>query len=46
MGETPILFENRRAGASKINGREAVSALWILLMLGTARLTGGISKKS
>jgi dolichol-phosphate mannosyltransferase len=46
MGETPILFENRRAGMSKINGREAVSALWILFMLGTARLTGGISKKS
>ena len=46
MGETPILFENRRAGVSKINGREAVSALWILFRLGTARLTGGMSKKS
>ena len=46
IGETPILFENRRAGASKINGREAVSALWILLLLGAARVTGGISKKS
>ena len=31
IGETPILFENRRAGTSKINMREAVSALWILL---------------
>ena len=30
IGETPILFENRRAGISKINMREAVSALWIL----------------
>ena len=34
IGETPILFENRRAGVSKINMREAVSALWILLQLG------------
>jgi len=45
IGETPILFENRRAGASKINMREAVSALWILFTLGTARVTGSISKK-
>ena len=37
IGETPILFENRRAGISKINMREAVSALWILLQLGVAR---------
>ena len=46
IGETPILFENRRAGTSKINMREAVSALWILFALGTARVTGTISKKS
>jgi dolichol-phosphate mannosyltransferase len=46
IGETPILFENRRAGASKINMREAVSALWILFVLGAARATGSISKKS
>jgi dolichol-phosphate mannosyltransferase len=46
IGETPILFENRRAGSSKINMREAGSALWILLLLGTARMTGSISKKS
>jgi dolichol-phosphate mannosyltransferase len=39
IGETPILFENRRAGTSKINMREAVSALWILLQLGAGRLT-------
>jgi dolichol-phosphate mannosyltransferase len=37
IGETPILFENRRSGASKINMREAVSALWILLQLGLSR---------
>ncbi|MFI5457379.1 MAG: polyprenol monophosphomannose synthase [Isosphaerales bacterium] len=37
IGETPILFENRRSGTSKINMREAVSALWILLQLGLSR---------
>jgi dolichol-phosphate mannosyltransferase len=46
IGETPILFENRRAGSSKINMSEAVSALWIIFVLGTARATGSISKKS
>jgi dolichol-phosphate mannosyltransferase len=39
IGETPILFENRRAGSSKINMREAASALWILLELGVVRWT-------
>ncbi len=43
IGETPILFENRREGTSKINGKEAASALWILLVLGFERLTGQIS---
>src|SRR3954452_16728989 len=40
MGETPILFENRRAGVSKINQREAVEALRIILELGIARALG------
>lgn len=40
MGETPILFENRRAGHSKINGREAIDALRIILQLGTDRILG------
>ena len=40
IGETPILFENRRAGTSKINMREAAWALWILLRLGVSRLIG------
>ena len=39
IGETPILFENRRSGSSKINMREAVSALSILLQLGVSRWT-------
>jgi dolichol-phosphate mannosyltransferase len=42
IGETPILFENRRAGTSKINMREGISALGILLQLGWARLTGRV----
>jgi len=40
IGETPILFENRRSGASKINTGEAASALWILLLLGLGRVRG------
>jgi len=40
MGETPILFENRRAGLSKINKREAVDALRIILQLGIDRILG------
>ncbi len=34
IGETPIVFTDRRHGASKINAREAVAALWTLLQLG------------
>lgn len=37
IGETPILFENRRSGVSKINLKEAASALWILFQLGLTR---------
>jgi dolichol-phosphate mannosyltransferase len=40
MGETPILFENRRAGYSKINKGEAVDALRIILQLGIDRVLG------
>lgn len=38
MDETPILFENRRSGYSKINKREAVAALQIIFQLGVSRL--------
>jgi dolichol-phosphate mannosyltransferase len=38
MGETPILFENRRAGVSKINKREAIEALIVIFKLGIGRL--------
>jgi dolichol-phosphate mannosyltransferase len=34
IGETPIVFENRRAGASKVNPREATRSLAILVWLG------------
>jgi dolichol-phosphate mannosyltransferase len=37
MGETPILFENRRSGYSKINKNEALKALAIILRLGVDR---------
>jgi dolichol-phosphate mannosyltransferase len=40
MGETPIVFENRRAGASKVNLREAVRSLATLLYLGTRSFFG------
>jgi len=38
MAEVPITFVDRRRGQSKINLREALAALWILLVLGTGRL--------
>jgi dolichol-phosphate mannosyltransferase len=41
FGETPIVFENRRAGVSKINKMEAVKALQIIAKLGVARMFGG-----
>jgi dolichol-phosphate mannosyltransferase len=34
IGETPILFENRRAGASKVNPKEAVRSMAVLLTVG------------
>ena len=41
IGETPILFENRRAGTSKINNREVIRALEIILQLGLGQLVPG-----
>jgi dolichol-phosphate mannosyltransferase len=40
FGETPIVFEDRRAGASKVNVKEAVRSLSILFVLGSASLLG------
>jgi dolichol-phosphate mannosyltransferase len=40
--ESPILFENRHAGRSKLNSLEAVKALQIMLELGVARALGRV----
>jgi dolichol-phosphate mannosyltransferase len=40
IGETPIIFENRRAGASKVNPREAARSMAVLLRLGLRALFG------
>ena len=45
FGETPILFENRRSGYSKINAREAIKALQIIFELGVTRVFKGPSKR-
>jgi dolichol-phosphate mannosyltransferase len=44
IGETPIVFRDRRAGSSKLVLSEAVSALAILLQLGVARRLGRTSR--
>lgn len=41
IGETPIMFENRRAGTSKVNMGEAVRSLTILALLGANNLVAG-----
>jgi len=38
VGEVPILFENRRRGASKISKQEITKALYTVLRLGQERL--------
>jgi dolichol-phosphate mannosyltransferase len=40
LGEYPILFENRRAGVSKVNLREATRSLSMLVLLGLRSLIG------
>jgi dolichol-phosphate mannosyltransferase len=40
LGETPILFEDRRAGRSKVNWKEAVRSLGVLFALGLLALFG------
>ena len=41
FGETAIIFENRRAGRSKLNSAEAARALWIIFELGLKRALPG-----
>jgi dolichol-phosphate mannosyltransferase len=38
-GETPFVFIDRRAGKSKINVKEMVSALWLIFVLGVRNWT-------
>lgn len=40
MGETPILFEDRRAGSSKVNMWEAARSLALILFVGVCALFG------
>jgi dolichol-phosphate mannosyltransferase len=40
IGETPIIFENRRAGASKVNTREAARSIGVLVRIGLGALFG------
>ena len=42
FGETPIIFADREKGSSKINSKEAVAALRIILGLGMQNLLGTI----
>jgi dolichol-phosphate mannosyltransferase len=40
IGETPIFFENRRAGKSKVNPHEAVRSMGVILWLGIGAFFG------
>jgi dolichol-phosphate mannosyltransferase len=40
LGETPIIFENRREGKSKVNWKEAVRSMLTILWIGTHNFFG------
>jgi dolichol-phosphate mannosyltransferase len=40
LGEFPIIFENRRAGASKVNGKEALRSIGMILKIGLRNVIG------
>ena len=40
LGESPIIFENRRAGKSKVNMKEAVRSIAMILWIGTHHFFG------
>jgi dolichol-phosphate mannosyltransferase len=46
FGETPILFEDRRAGQSKLHPQEAIKALQIMGRLGVDRLLGKLPDRA
>ena len=41
FGETPIIFVDRQRGTSKIDSKEAIAAMWIILALGVRNVLGG-----
>src|SRR5262249_38682790 len=40
LGESPIIFENRREGKSKVNPREALRSIGMILWIGTQHFFG------
>lgn len=40
FAETPIVFEDRRFGVTKINKWEVIAALWVIFRLGVERILG------
>lgn len=40
LGEFPIIFENRRAGSSKVNGKEALRSLSMIVLIGLRNRLG------
>jgi dolichol-phosphate mannosyltransferase len=40
IGETPIVFEDRRAGKSKVNPKEAVRSMGMIVLIGLAAFFG------
>ena len=40
IGETPILFENRRAGSSKVNPHEAARSMAVIFLVGVRAFFG------
>ena len=41
LGEYPIIFENRRAGVSKVNWKEAVRSISMILWIGSSNFFSG-----
>ena len=46
LGEFPILFENRRAGSSKVNRKEALRSMSMLLYIGMRNVFGLEQKRA
>jgi dolichol-phosphate mannosyltransferase len=46
MGETPIVFEDRRAGSSKVDPRESIRSLAVILLLGLQAFFGSAPNAS